>query len=58
MFINLLIASAFVLTTFIVILNFNRLLEWSDWMMHRFNQFKSFADVLIRAYRNRHQLSA
>ncbi|MBN2095981.1 hypothetical protein JW752_01120 [Candidatus Peregrinibacteria bacterium] len=58
MFTNLLIASALVLTTLIVILNFNRLLEWSDWMLHRFSQFRSFIDIMAQAYRNRHQLNS
>ena len=58
MFINLLIASAFVLTTLVVMINFNRLLEWSEWAISRFSQFKSFIDVMSQAYRNRHQLSS
>jgi len=58
MLINLFIASAIVLTTFVVILNFNRLLEWAEWTLHQLNKIKSFAEIVFKAYQNRHQLSS
>ena len=55
MLINLLIASAFILTTLVVMINLNRLLEWAERAIDLLSQFKSFVDVMTQAYRNRHQ---
>jgi len=51
MLINLLIASAFIFITLMVIVNFNRILEFAEMAVKRFRQFKLIINTLIRAYR-------
>lgn len=57
MFINLLIASAFVLTTLIVVINFNRIFETAERLNIYMNKCKSFIGMLIHVYKNRGQIS-
>ncbi len=53
---NLLIASACVFITLVVILNFSRLFEAVERLSAHINQCKSFFETLIRVYKNRGQL--
>ncbi len=57
MFTNLLIASAFIITILIVIVNFGRIFEFVEFLKSYINKFKSFIGILIQAYRNQRQFT-